>query len=324
MGRACDTGTHDKKTHDAKTHATEARDAAACDAEGPATCGAPHDDVGRVVGDAGTMTAAAMTADERAELIGQLCDSALARAAVYRMLASLYLNKLDAATIESLALAIADGVPIDNPLMAEGYGDMAAFLRDRDGGTCLELAVDFACAIRFEGSQGERRAVPCESMVVTSANPATPTAAASDGPASQGSSSVADASTVFARFAQEVRDDVRRLMREADAEVEDGSQVPEDHLSFECAFMAQLADREYEALADDRLEDALAAVGAQRAMHASHLLPWIDGYCDRLDEAAETRFYRGVSKLTRGYIHEEKDFIDDSYAAIEELIAERR
>ena len=137
MGRACDTETHDKKTHDAKTHGTEAHDTAACDAEGPATCGAPHDDVGRVVGDAGTMTAAAMTADERAELIGQLCDSALARAVVYRMLASLYLNKLDAATIESLALAIADGVPIDNPLMAEGYGDMAAFLRDRDGGDLL-------------------------------------------------------------------------------------------------------------------------------------------------------------------------------------------
>lgn len=319
MGRACDTGTHDTETHDAKTHGTEARDAAVCDAEGSATCEGSRDDADPIGDDAG-----AMTADERAELIGQLCDSALARAAVYRMLASLYLNKLDAATIESLALAIADGVPIDNPLMAEGYGDMAAFLRDRDGGTCLELAVDFACAIRFEGSQGERRAVPCESMVVTSANPATPTAAASDGPASQDASSVADASAVLDRFTQEVRDDVRRLMREADVEVEDGLRVPEDHLSFECAFMAQLADREYEALADDRLEDALAAVGAQRAMHASHLLSWIDGYCDRLDEAAETRFYRGVSKLTRGYIHEEKDFIDDSYVAIEELIAERR
>ena len=271
MGRACDTGTHDTETHDAKTHGTEARDAAVCDAEGSATCEGSRADADPTGDDAG-----AMTADERAELIGQLCDSALARAAVYRMLASLYLNKLDAATIESLALAIADGVPIDNPLMAEGYGDMAAFLRDRDGGTCLELAVDFACAIRFEGSQGERRAVPCESMVVTSANPATPTAAASDGPASQDASSAADASAVLDRFTQEVRDDVRRLMREADVEVEDGLQVPEDHLSFECAFMAQLADREYEALADDRLEDALAAVGAQRAMHAGHLLSWID------------------------------------------------
>lgn len=266
-----------------------------------------------------------MTPAERAELIGQLSDSALARAAVYRMLASLYLNKLEAVTIEGLALAIADGVPIDNPLMAEGYGDMAAFLRDRDGGTCLELAVDFACAIRFEGPQGERRAVPCESMVIAPLSPVASAAAATDGSALQGSSLVTDASAMpSVAFAQEVRDDVRRLMRESDVEIEDDLQVPEDHLSFECLLMAQLANREYEALVDDRLEDALAAVGVQRAVHARHLLTWIDEYCDRLDGAVETRFYRGVSKLTRGYIHEEKDFIDDSYAAIEELIAGRR
>lgn len=249
-----------------------------------------------VRGDSGT-EGGTMGDDERAELVGQLRDSALARAAVYRMLATFYLEKLDAVAIERLASALDGGAPIDNPLIVEGYGDMAAFLRDRDGGTCLELSVDFACSIRDGGAQGERRAVPREGLF----------APQSDLPADK------------------VCDAVDDLVCQAGLEGDDGLrlQVPRDHLSFACAFMARLADREREALDGGELEDALASVGMQRAMHACHLLNWIDTYCDCLDEVAATRFYRGVSKLTRGYVREEKDFIDDSYAAIEELIAAR-
>lgn len=249
-----------------------------------------------VRGDSGA-EGGAMGDDERAELVGQLRDSALARAAVYRMLASFYLERLDAVTIERLASALDGGVPIDNPLIVEGYADMAAFLRDRDGGTGLELSVDFACSIRDGGAQGERRAVPREGLF----------APQPDLPADRACDAVADL--------------VRRAGLEGDGELR--LQVPRDHLGFACAFMARLADRECEALDGGELEGALASVEMQRAMHAGHLLNWIDAYCDRLDEVAATRFYRGVSKLTRGYVREEKDFIDDSCAAIEELIAAR-
>lgn len=228
---------------------------------------------------------------ERARLVRELADSARARAGLYRMIASLYLKELDAAGIEHLAENMDAGLALDDPTMEAGWKLIADFLAKRDMGTRLELAVDFACSILAAGSYEERMATPYESVFTSESG----------------------------LLMQEARDDVYRLMCEAHLGVKEELRTPEDHLSFECEFMAKLADRQAEALEDGRVSDAVAALRTQSEMHVKHLANWIDVYCDCLEKVCKTDFYRGVGEVTRGFVHLDADFIADSLAAAQEL-----
>lgn len=206
-----------------------------------------------------------------------------ARAAFYRTLASLYFKELDQAGIDRLAEADLAGIGFDDELMREGFADMAAYLRRRDGGTRQQLASDFAGAILGAGSYEERRATPYESVFTSEGG----------------------------LLMQEARDDVYRLFCEAHLAVDEDLRTPEDHLSFEFEFMAAQADRAAQALAEGDARSALEALEAQRAFHRAHLLNWIDAYCDCLDSCARTRFYRGVSKATRGFVRGDEALIEE-------------
>ena len=86
------------------------------------------------------------------------------RASFYRTLASLYFKELDQAGIDALSNEDLTATGVDDELMEEGYADMAAYLKHRDGGTRQELATDFAGAILAAGSYDDRRATPYESV----------------------------------------------------------------------------------------------------------------------------------------------------------------
>ena len=173
---------------------------------------------------------------------------------------------------------------VDDELMEEGYADMAAYLKHRDGGTRQELATDFAGAILAAGSYDDRRATPYESVFTSESG----------------------------LLMQEARDDVYRRFCEARVAVDEGLRTPEDHLSFEFEFMAAQAGEQARALHAGDTAAAASALRTQREFHRDHLLNWIDAYCDCLQSCAQTRFYRGVAKLTRGFVHMDEDMMDDA------------
>ncbi len=111
---------------------------------------------------------------------------------------------------------------------------------------------------------------------------------------------------------QEARDDVYRRFCEARVAVDEGLRTPEDHLSFEFEFMAAQAGEQARALHAGDTAAAASALRTQREFHRDHLLNWIDAYCDCLQSCAQTRFYRGVAKLTRGFVHMDEDMMDDA------------
>mgnify|MGYP000308504567 FL=1 len=131
------------------------------------------------------------------------------RASFYRTLASLYFKELDQAGIDALSNEDLTATGVDDELMEEGYADMAAYLKHRDGGTRQELATDFAGAILAAGSYDDRRATPYESVFTSESG----------------------------LLMQEARDDVYRRFCEARVAVDEGLRTPEDHLSFEFEFM---------------------------------------------------------------------------------------
>lgn len=50
-----------------------------------------------------------------------------------------------------------------------------------------------------------------------------------------------------------------------------------------------------------------------------HQPNWIDDLCDVVLDVAETRFYRGIAKVTRGFVHMETEVIADELEALQGL-----
>ena len=78
--------------------------------------------------------------------------------------------------------------------------------------------------------------------------------------------------------------------------------VPEDHVSFEFEFLATVIERTNAALLTGDFARARALAETVSEFHRLHQLNWIDDLCDAVLDVAETRFYRGVAKVTRGFV----------------------
>lgn len=218
-----------------------------------------------------------------------LIDAMAARATVYRLLASLYFTELTDEQIAHIhALEALDPADLD-PLFAEGLHNMQRALRRPNSGTREELAVDYAHSILGAGTYEERRATPFESVFTSETG----------------------------LLMQDARDEVLALLRSEGIVPDPALRVPEDHLSFICEFMAVLCDRLVAALQADDLAEARRIAQVQQTLHHDHLANWIDAYCDVLDTVALTDFYRGVSKITRSFVHGDAEAL----AATLELLA---
>ena len=120
---------------------------------------------------------------------------------------------------------------------------------------------------------------------------------------------------------QEARDDVYRYYCESGVEVDESPRMPEDHFSFECEFMALLADRSADKLAEGDTAGCLDDVNLQASFYADHLANWVDSLCACLEGCARTRFYRGVAKLTRGFVAEDGQLIEEMKGELEGMLS---
>lgn len=226
-------------------------------------------------------------------VVSDMIDMARARASFYRMLGGLYLNELSEEDIERLSQGSFASSDLGNAEANEGLSDMAAYLRRAPRNVRQELAVDFAGSILAAGVYEERRATPYES-VFTSAT---------------------------GLLMQEARDDVCRYYCESGVEVDESLRMPEDHFSFECEFMALLADRSADKLAEGDTTGCLDDVNLQASFYADHLANWVDSLCACLEGCARTRFYRGVAKLTRGFVAEDGQLIEEMKGELEGMLS---
>lgn len=220
----------------------------------------------------------------------QVCAVEAIRASLYRTLASFYFKELDQDGIDRLAESDLANMEAGDELMREGYADMAAYLKRRDEGTRQELASDFACTILAAGSYDERRATPYESVFTSESG----------------------------LLMQEARDDVYRLFCEQHLGVDESLRTPDDHLSFEFEFMAIQAEAAAHALDCGEVGEARRVMDVQRSFHRLHLLNWIDAYTGCMESCARTQFYRGLSKVTRGFVHLDEALLDEAVVALED------
>lgn len=89
---------------------------------------------------------------------------------------------------------------------------------------------------------------------------------------------------------------VKREYRLAGLEKAPGFHEPEDHIAVELGFMKHLCR--------DQSEKSLRM---QRDFLNNHLLKWVPEFCDEVCEKSMSHFYKGIAKLTKGFIALEKD-----------------
>ena len=218
---------------------------------------------------------------DRDDAMRALCDANAGRAAFYRVLAGYFYQELKEDDLEALrARDLLAGVG-EGPLR-DGLKAMQRYLRGKRFGARQELASDYARTFLAADTYDERRATPYES-VFTSAE---------------------------GLLMQDARDDVYRRFCEEGLAVDTAEAfVPEDHLSFEFEFMALMCDKANDALARGDVAEAARALRVQRDFSTDHQLNWIAKLCDTVEAVARTSFYRGLSQVTRAFVHDDAQTI---------------
>lgn len=238
---------------------------------------------------------AAAPQSERDQLISQIIEVNAGRAAYYRMLGELYFRELTQEQVDRLADMDFAGMAGDDELIAEGYEDMRRYLRHANSGTRQALACDYAHTFLAAGNYETFAATPYESVFTSD----------------------------LGLMMQEARDEVYKMYCAQHIQPQADLHMPEDHLAFEFEFLATVIERTSAALLADDLDRACELAETVSEFHQAHQLNWVDDLCDAVLDVAETRFYRGVAKVTRGFVHMDTDVIADELDVLQELAGKR-
>lgn len=227
----------------------------------------------------------------REELAVQLASINVVRAAMYRKLAHLYLHECTQDELEALSNQSFEGLDGGVAEIAEGYSDIKRALANMNTGTRQALAVDYAHTFLAAGNYETYAATPYESVFTSE----------------------------HGLLMQEARDEVYKAYCEEHMQPDPDLHIPEDHIAFEFEFLASLLERMNDALQAQDDGEALRYARFARAFHECHQLNWIDDLAETIIEVAETDFYRGLAKVTRGFVHQETEVMADVVWALEEM-----
>lgn len=106
---------------------------------------------------------------------------------------------------------------------------------------------------------------------------------------------------------QEPERKVREFYKRCGLTLKEDCKIFSDHLGMELEFMGYLADKEAEAWKNDGEESAVEWVNLQREFFSNHLDKWVFAFLKDLDMCAFHPFYKGLGRLTRGFLEMERD-----------------
>jgi len=104
--------------------------------------------------------------------------------------------------------------------------------------------------------------------------------------------------------------------------IPESAEEPPDHLGFELDFMRFLCGEEAAAWGEGNLEKALSLIGMQDSFLKQHLKVWIPGFCDLMFEEARLDLYRGLAKLTKGFLSQDEGLLNEFLSGMTEAFEE--
>ncbi len=229
------------------------------------------------------------------EITVEMVAACEGRAAFYDMLAAIYFRPLTAEQIDNIAETDWSEYADLNELFADGLNDVTRYLRKRNSGTRQELAVDFTSAFAGTSSWKGRYAVPYESVHTS------------------------EEGLMF----QDAYHEVFQLYKANHVAKAEGYDFPHDHLSFMCEFLVVLSGRIADALRAGDDAEALRQVNVSRAFLADHILSWFDTFQDLALLLLQTRFYRGILKVSKAFFLEDVALLDSMAVELKQRMEER-
>ena len=214
------------------------------------------------------------------------------RTEFYRMLAKLYRWSLTEEDYEALDAETFKALSQEDcgELMASGFNDMYRFLRRRNTGTRQTLAVDYTKVFLGTATYEGLSAQPFASLFTGAGG----------------------------QLMGAERNAVNAIYRKHCVKLSEGIDLPEDHLAFELEFLSIINERAGAAMESGDLDGAIALLATEKSFVEEHLLNWFGRFFNLANKMLDTRFYKGVLKITKAYLADEPDTI----AALIESLAQ--
>lgn len=185
------------------------------------------------------------------------------------------LDALDGEEFRELSEQLGEG------LMSVGFNDMYRFLRRRHTGTRQVLSADFTKVFLGTATYEGFCAQPYASLFVGGEH----------------------------RLMGAERNAVNKIYRANAVRLSEGIDLPEDHLAFECEFLSIINQRATDALREGDADRALELLELEESFVNEHVLNWLDRFYYLAGKLVDTRFYRGVLRITKGFLEEEPQSI---------------
>lgn len=204
------------------------------------------------------------------------------RMATYQFLSRLFRVEVDQELLDTL-MTMKFPANTGNELVDEGYRLMCSYLGKADAAVLTDLAVDYVRAFIGSGNDGFSAAYPYESVYTSPKR----------------------------LMMQDARDEVLVLYHAAGLDKQESWKEGEDHIALELEFEQILIERALTALEQGEDETCLNLLLQQRNFLEDHLLAWYPMMAHDLQKFPSTDFYRGLGKLTSGYLRNDFEFLTE-------------
>lgn len=218
------------------------------------------------------------------ELAGVLED----RADFYLMLAGFYYKPLTQEQIDAMAAQDLSAHESCETLMDEGFDDMRRVLRKRHTGTRRILATEWTSTFGGAEAYKGKYCVPNASVFLD------------------------ESGSTYGW----PRNEASRIYRQRSLRLADNAGMPESHLSFELEFLAVLSREAADCLRAGDAAGALERVDVSRTFVEKSVQSWFPQLKELAFCMLKTRFYKGVLKITEGYLELDCQTLDDLRAEI--------
>lgn len=203
------------------------------------------------------------------------------RRATYQFLSRLFRVEVDQELYDTL-VSMRFPTNTGNELVDEGYRLICGYLSQADGCVLTELAVDYVRAFIGSGNDGFSAAYPYESVYTSPKR----------------------------LMMQDARDEVLVLYRAFGLDKQESWKEGEDHIALELEFEQILCERAIAAYEAGDEDECLKLLLSQRNFLEDHLLAWYPMMAADLQKFPQTDFYKGLGKLTDGFLRNDREFLD--------------
>lgn len=219
----------------------------------------------------------------------ELCAILEERADFYLMLAGFYYKPLTQAQIDALAAQDFTAYINGDTLLDEGFDDIRRVLRKRHTGTRSILATEWTSTFGGAEAYRGRYCVPNASVFL-------------------------DKSGSTYGWPRNV---ASRIYREQRLRLADNAGMPESHLTFELEFLSVLSREAACALRSGDAGEAAEKIALSRQFIRESVLTWLPSLTELAFAMLKTRFYKGVLKITQGYLELDEETLADLAAELD-------